>query len=417
MCFQQYIQQCSTRLLVHVLSLYLDSPIAVEFWKLCQSSWTSFHPNMPSRPDSHRNTGVGALDIPHLASRRSQSSGRSSPYLTKTRTAAIRDDLLMTVDKVRRQVTVAVRNLTPLQRVIAAVAAVSAGTFGLLFLIYNERIFDWLEPFAEDWKHTTGGWMVLWTMVFFTAFPPLIGYSTCGTIAGFVYGIWEGWFIYATATVAGSFCSFVVSRTVLRRYVERMVASDKRFAALTLTLKEDGLKLLCMIRLCPLPYSLSNGAMSTFPTIEPLQYALATALITPKLFIHVFIGSRLSAIAKKKGEMSAGTKALNWISIIAFAMLGAFVGWLIYQKTMLRARQMEAEEAAAVRNTARRSSMPPREFTDDPEAQAIAVLLAPDDELAYFDDEPDARPYLDSEVEHDDTRDDDEDLSSSQSKQ
>lgn len=378
---------------------------------------------MPSLPNSYRQPGAGVLDVPHIATRRSHSSGRSPQYLTTTRTAAIRDDILVTVDRLQRRVITTVRRLTPLQRVMAGIAVVSAGTFGLLFLVYNERIFDWLEPFAENWKHTTGGWIVLWAMVFCTAFPPLIGYSTCGTIAGFVYGIWEGWLIYATATVAGSFCSFIVSRTVLRRYVERMVANDRRFAALTLTLKEDGLKLLCMIRLCPLPYSLSNGAMSTFPTIEPRQYALATALITPKLFIHVFIGSRLSAIAKKKGEMSAGTKALNWISIIAFAMLGAFVGWLIYQKTMLRARQMEAEEAAAAQSAARRSGISPQEFMDDPEAQAVAVLLGQDDELAYFDDEPDAQPYLDSEIEHDnglskaDGRGDAEYSSSPQSKQ
>ena len=137
---------------------------------------------------------------------------------------------------------------------------------------YTEAI---KSEYAEKWKHTTGGWIILWLMIFTTAFPPMIGYGSCGTLAGFVYGIGEGWVIYTTATIAGSYCSFIVCRTVLRKYVERMVANDKRFAALTLTLKEDGLKLLCMIRLCPLPYSLSNGAMSTFPTVRPEMYALA----------------------------------------------------------------------------------------------------------------------------------------------
>lgn len=180
-----------------------------------------------------------------------------------------------------------------------------------------------------------------------------------------------------------------------------MVASDKRFAALTLTLKEDGLKLLCMIRLCPLPYSLSNGAMSTFPTVEPSAYALATALVTPKLLIPVFIGSRLASIAKKKGEMSAGTKALNWASIIFFGFLGAFVGWFIYRKTMQRAREMEAEEQQSVRDAARRTGRAP-EFTDDPEAQVAAdTLTRDDDDIAYFDDddeEPRTQSYRDDQA-------------------
>ena len=160
----------------------------------------------------------------------------------------------------------------------------------------------------------------------------MIGYSTCGTTAGFVYGVWEGWLILATASVVGSTCSIIVSRTVLRRYVERLLANDKRFAALALTIKHDGLKLLCMIRLCPLPYSLSNGAMSTFPTVQPLMYAAATAIVSPKLLVHAFIGSRLAAIAKSGEKMSAGTKAINWASIVVGAFLGGFTGWYIYRR-------------------------------------------------------------------------------------
>lgn len=297
--------------------------------------------------------------------------------------------------------------MTPIQRILAALALLIINVVLILFLVFNERIFGFLEPYAERWKHTTGGWTILWALTFLAAFPPMIGYSTCGTMAGFVYGVGEGWLIYASATVAGSFCSFIVSRTVLRRYVERLVANDKRFAALTLTLKEDGLKLLCMIRLCPLPYSLSNGAMSTFPTVQPSAYALATAIITPKLLIHVFIGSRLAKIAKNKGEMSSGTKALNWASIIFFGLLGAFVGWFIYRKTMQRARQLEAEEQDRVRESTRRTGRPPAQFTDDPEAQAAAETLArddndDDDNVAFFDDEPSPQPYRDDQMGDDD---------------
>lgn len=140
------------------------------------------------------------------------------------------------------------------------------------------------------------------------------------------------WFIAASATVAGSFFSFTVSRTVLSRFVHRLVESDTRFAALSLVLKHDGLKLLCMIRLCPLPYSLSNGAMSTFATVNPLAFTLATAIVTPKLLVHVFIGSRLAVIAKSGEKMAASTKVINWGSIIGGAIFGALTGWFIYQK-------------------------------------------------------------------------------------
>lgn len=118
----------------------------------------------------------------------------------------------------------------------------------------------------------------------------------------------------------------------MSKFVNRMMERDKRFAALSLTLKYDGLKLLCMIRLCPLPYSICNGAVSTFPTVQPMMYGLATAIITPKLLVPAFIGSRVRLLSAKGEEMSAGAKAVNIISIIISISVGIFTGWYIYQR-------------------------------------------------------------------------------------
>jgi uncharacterized membrane protein YdjX (TVP38/TMEM64 family) len=291
--------------------------------------------------------------------------------------------------------------MTPLQKILACVAVVILNVLAILFLVFNEKIFGWLEPFAEKWKHTTGGWTVLWAIVFACAFPPVIGYSTAGTTAGFVYGVWEGWLILASATIAGSFCSFVVSRSVLRKWVERLVANDKRFAAFSLILKHDGLKLLAMIRLCPLPYSLSNGAMSTFPTVSPASYALATAMVTPKLLVHVFIGSRLAVIARTREKMTLGDRAINYGSIALGAVIGSLTGYYIYRQTMARARELEAEEANHVRDSVRRTGQPPAEFSDDPEAQVAANTLARDDDrIDYFDDSPNEQPGYHDETDN-----------------
>lgn len=108
--------------------------------------------------------------------------------------------------------------------------------------------------------------------------------------------------------------------------------NDTRFAALSLVLKHDGLKLLCMIRLCPLPYSISNGAISTFETVKPSMFALATTIVTPKLLIHIFIGGRLAAIAKSGEKMDATTKAVNWASIIGGVILGILTACFIYSR-------------------------------------------------------------------------------------
>jgi hypothetical protein len=171
--------------------------------------------------------------------------------------------------------------------------------------------------------------------------------------------------------------------------VHRLIANDKRFAALALTLKHDGLKLLVMIRMCPLPYSLSNGAVATFPTVHWASYALATAIVSPKLMLHIFIGSQLEKIAESGGKMDGKTKAISYLSIAIGAIAGVVTGWFMYKKTKERAAQLEAEERAGVR----RASIDDleREYADDPSAlEAAETMREEDDDISLrttWDDE------------------------------
>ena len=85
---------------------------------------------------------------------------------------------------------------------------------------------------------------------------------------------------------------------------------------------------------------------STFPTVNVFNFVMATAAATPKLLIHIFVGSRLAAIAESGEKMDLGTKLINYFSIFAFTILGIVVGYLIYERTTERARQIEEEEEA-----------------------------------------------------------------------
>ncbi|RKF83346.1 Golgi apparatus membrane protein tvp38 [Golovinomyces cichoracearum] len=233
------------------------------------------------------------------------------------------------------------------QRILGALALAFITVSLILLLVYNKRIFNSLAPLAAKWKDVRGGWLILWALTFLTAFPPIVGYGTTVTISGFVYGFPNGWFIAATATICGSLASFITSRTILSNYVNRTVGRDQRFQALHSVLEHDGLKILCMIRLSPLPYSLSNAAISTFTAVGPISFALATAIASPKLLIHVFIGSRMANLADtdKNSQMNAKTKALNYFSIVAGIIIGASVGWFIYQRIKARTREIEIDES------------------------------------------------------------------------
>ncbi|KAI9828739.1 MAG: Tlg2-vesicle protein [Thelocarpon impressellum] len=343
-----------------------------------------------SPPDSPKAARDAPFHPPWTRPRSSFSRRRDQAVYVGGRTFAHK--LRLVVEQTWRQLYRTAERMAWWQRLAVAVAVLATGVLGLLFLIYSERVFHWLVPVAARWRDMPAGWLIVWAMTFVCAFPPVVGFSTTLTIAGFVYGIPVGWLIIATATVAGSLCSFVVSRTILSGYVQRLIANDRRFAAFALTLKHDGLKLLVMIRFCPLPYSLSNGAMSTVPTVQPLTFALATAISTPKLLTHVFIGRQLARIAESGGKMSGQARLINYTSIALGGVLGMAVGWIIYSKTVARARELEAEERAGPGGRASVDSG----FADDPDADDMA---APD----VFDDETD----VDEGEYHDEYTDDD----------
>ncbi|ODM22764.1 Golgi apparatus membrane protein tvp38 [Aspergillus cristatus] len=322
---------------------------------------------------------------------RSATSRRNSPRAepnkvtstsTGEATATFRDKVVQRGAKIWRRIGSTWRKMNWWQKSGAVAAVVASIALGLVFLYFTGQIFHWMAPVVEDWEKSWTAFLVLWLCVFFVSFPPLVGWSTFGMMAGFIFGVWKGWLLYASGTILGSTVSFVVSRTVLSRFVNRLMERDKRFAALALTLKYDGLKLLCMIRLCPLPYSICNGAVSTFPTVHPLMYGLATIIISPKLLVPAFIGSRLRLLSGDE-KMSAGSKAINICSIVFTVGIGVFTGWYIYKRTLARAKELEAKEREEIRNSLDRdhsARRPHRAFSEDPNANIAATTLARDEE-------------------------------------
>jgi hypothetical protein len=118
--------------------------------------------------------------------RRSNSLGSSQ----RPRTFAGR--MRRNASKFQRQAWKQYSKLSPLQRVLLVLVGLTSFVLSILFLVYNERIFAWLAPAAKKWRDVPAGWLILWGATFVVSFPPLIGYSSCVTIAGFVYGFPNG---------------------------------------------------------------------------------------------------------------------------------------------------------------------------------------------------------------------------------
>lgn len=120
---------------------------------------------------------------------------QSEPSRTRSNShgqRSLQQRALETADQLQRRVLRLLRKLSLVQRVALGIVVLTTLVLSVLFLVFSEQIFAWMEPYAQKWKELNGGWLILWFMTFATAFPPLFGYSTCVTIAGFVYGFPNG---------------------------------------------------------------------------------------------------------------------------------------------------------------------------------------------------------------------------------
>jgi uncharacterized membrane protein YdjX (TVP38/TMEM64 family) len=229
----------------------------------------------PSLPDPNNDGAEPAWARPRPSSTRRL----SRPY---NRTPAVPEPwgarVLRTANAAGSKAWAFFLRLSPLYRAAVVAALLVTTALSVVFLIYSHQLLAWLAPIAKSWRQMPLGWVLVWLVVFLAAFPPMIGYSTAVTVAGFVWGFPGGWPIVATANVAGSTVAFLTSRGVFSGYVERTVGADARFIALGQVLRRDGIWVLVGVRLCPLPYSLSNGFLATIPSITPWSFALATAL-------------------------------------------------------------------------------------------------------------------------------------------
>ncbi|KAF8469520.1 hypothetical protein BDZ91DRAFT_55004 [Kalaharituber pfeilii] len=322
-----------------------------------------------SRPSTFRRRGNSSV-----------STAKKRSILAKARSRMI---------KLRRYARKQVNKMNWWQKILAGLFVIASISGAILVTVYHTELLAMMLPVSKKLTDWPAGWLIIWSVCYVSAFPPLFGYSTSVSLAGFVYGFPYGWYIVSSATVLGSTSAFLACRYYFRDFAQRMVATDKRFAALALTLKHDGLKLLCMIRLCPLPYSISNGAISTFPTVKPWAFMLATTLSTLKLMIHIFIGTRLRMLAEEGRKMDGKTKLINYGSLLGGVTLGIITGLVIYRRTVARAKQLEHEERAHLR-ASRTSTSSGRPSFADTLAPAHYTDIESDDEEAARERDPHA---------------------------
>lgn len=122
----------------------------------------------------------------------SRSSRRDSTWSVASQATTARDQLIDRGKSLYRKTCELWERMTLWQKIGFYAAALIAAALGVGFLILAGKLFLWMGPVAEGWERSPLAAFVLWLCVFFVSFPPLVGWSTFGTVSGFIFGVWKG---------------------------------------------------------------------------------------------------------------------------------------------------------------------------------------------------------------------------------
>lgn len=227
------------------------------------------------------------------------------------------------------------------QKVVVAIGGLCALVIGILMLVFHAPMLHWLVKTSNDLKVQKKTAFVLILLLFCVSFPPLIGFSFLSTSTGLIYGVsFKGWMLLTVGSVVGSIAAFAVFQNLLRARAERLVHASPRFEAFAAILRENhSYWILVLLRLCPFPYSLTNGAVAAVHGLSIRNFSIAQVIASPKLIAYLFVGSRIKNIGESS---STGSKLFDLISIIVTAVVLTFTAWLLYFKT--RNKYMEIQQ-------------------------------------------------------------------------
>lgn len=257
--------------------------------------------------------------------------------------------------------------LPPEQRYMIYVAVgIKALILGVVIYIGPEAMFDATAKLAIWFASQSYGAVLLIGIVVIVSFPPLIGYGTSITLFGFGWGVHaqataqhaqlngnllQAWLLASLACLVGATVSFSVLRFLIIHHSKRVdwisnTLNDPKYTALSTAVRRKGLVMAILIRFCPFPFAYSNLFFASLvDAVSLAQFFVATALITPKLLLHVWLGTRMFQLMDRdqRAQLDAWAKALNVIYIGVGSAVGAATGWIVWNETAKVLETIESE--------------------------------------------------------------------------
>jgi uncharacterized membrane protein YdjX (TVP38/TMEM64 family) len=179
----------------------------------------------------------------------------------------------------------------------------------------------WLESYLNS----LGAMGPMGAVVFILSFAgfsmlgfPLIPFAVAG---GILFGMVGGFAEVLAGSTLGATAGFLCSRYVARDRIAARLNRNATFSSIDQSIRQEGWKIVMLLRMCPLPFGPSNYAYG-LTSIPFWHYLVATAVgMLPGEIVFVFLG----ATGRRIGDVNSSpiVKILSGVGVVA--LLGALV--------------------------------------------------------------------------------------------
>ncbi|CAD6885713.1 unnamed protein product [Tilletia controversa] len=247
------------------------------------------------------------------------------------------------------------------RRLIVILACVYALIALTIFIIGPHQIFKYVARIAVWLAMQPFGIPLALGVIVLTSIPPMPGYGFAVTLCGLSFGsraagpnysVWKGWVVAASGCLLGSTVAFALARMVMRYFATHRRVQDmkehRNWRAMERAVEQKGVGIVILLRLAPFPFAYSNLFFASMHSVSYPAFMLATLCITPKLLLHVFVGSKMFELLDNDGQsLPLQVRILNWVYIAVGVLVGWGTGhylWITTQRILADFEQREELE-------------------------------------------------------------------------
>jgi len=211
-------------------------------------------------------------------------------------------------------------------RSVLIAVSIAALLAALAFLPLEQMLTD-----LQAWVRANERFAFLAVVLFITAgFLLLLPASILIMMAGFLFGLWQGFVGVWLATLLASSLAFWIARSAARRWIQRKIQRKPMFIAIDRAIQRKGLLVVILTRLVMiLPFPGLNYTLG-LTGVRFRDYLAGTMIgMIPPLFLFVFLGTTAGNIsAIMRGEVSLDSIQLLIVILAAVAVV-ILVGLII----------------------------------------------------------------------------------------